>query len=343
MTKSIKTLTEAQAAQMPAWRDRWIKIGLSCDPMTARDQRESEAAIRGLYKKAGLEAPKVVIFVPSPLALRCAAGIAGGAIFATRHGFPKRSAVGSAVDSAVRSAVRSAVGSAVSDEVRFLLLCADNASWLEWGGNLWPGYMAYLTFFRDVCGLEIEAMEAFAEYEVMYSRGGFFSMHHDFVMISDRPSHIHRDAAGQLHCETGSAIGFRDGWELFFWHGMRIPESHHWIISHKDRISPETIELERNAELRRIMLEIYGFDRYGAARQARVVAEDELHGFPRRLLEFSVSGEPVRVIEVTNGSLEPDGSRRRFHLGAMPGATPAEVVAASYGIDPRRYREAVRS
>jgi hypothetical protein len=203
--------------------------------------------------------------------------------------------------------------------------------------------MAWATFFRDVCDLDIADAETFAAYEVMSSRNGAYSMHTDFAMISDRPVHIRRNAAGQLHSDAGAAIAWRDGWELFFWHGLLIPPSHHWIVTHRDRICPENIELERNAELRRVMLEIYGFDRYAAARSAKVVAADQLHGFPRRLLEIDVKGDSLRVIEVTNGSLDPDGSRRKFHLGAMRGETPHDVIAASYGIAPKHYREAVRS
>ena len=39
----------------------------------------------------------------------------------------------------------------------------------------------------------------------------------------------------------------------------------------------------------------------------------------------------------------PKPSRRKFILGAMPGDTPHEVIAASYGVKPDVYREAVRS
>lgn len=35
------------------------------------------------------------------------------------------------------------------------------------------------------------------------------------------------------------------------------------------------------------------------------------------------------------------GSRRKFHLGAMPGNTPHECVAASFGRPAGKYREAV--
>ena len=73
------------------------------------------------------------------------------------------------------------------------------------------------------------------------------------------------------------------------------------------------------------------------------IAQDRMLGTQRRLLEVNVREQRIRVIEVINGSLEPDGSRRKFHLGAMAGGTPAEVVAASYGIAPAHYREAVRS
>ena len=107
-------------------------------------------------------------------------------------------------------------------------------------------------------------------------------------------------------------------------------------------LSDEVIA-EPNAELRRVMLEVSGFEKYLTARRARVISEDQLHGFPRRLLEITVKDESIRIIEVMNGSLEPDGSRRKFHLGALGGNTPHEVVANSYGISPKHYREAVRS
>ncbi len=58
----------------------------------------------------------------------------------------------------------------------------------------------------------------------------------------------------------------------------------------------------------------------------------------------TVGNDRHRVIHVVNGSLEPDGSRREFVLGAMSGARTAhEAVAMSYGINPQHYREVVRT
>jgi hypothetical protein len=140
------------------------------------------------------------------------------------------------------------------------------------------------------------------------------------------------------------AVRFRDGWGVHAWHGLRVPTE---LIERKD-FDPEAIEKQSNAEFRRVLLERKygprtGFELYVERRDAKVIAQDELHGFPRRLLEVRVADRPIRIIEVINGSLEPDGTRRKFHLGAMRGDTPHDVVAASYGINPKIYREAVRS
>ena len=50
-----------------------------------------------------------------------------------------------------------------------------------------------------------------------------------------------------------------------------------------------------------------------------MIDKDEVFGRPRRLLELKLKGEKIRVMDVYNGSLEPDGTRRRFMLGAVAG------------------------
>jgi hypothetical protein len=179
----------------------------------------------------------------------------------------------------------------------------------------------------------------------MTESAGFYWTLDDVCFASERPSQIHRDQAGRLHCDSAPAIAYSGtGWGLYSWHGYTLPATHSWIIADKARLTPALIEAESNAELRRIMLEVYGFDRYFSERKARVVAEDtDGNGHPRRLMIAKVNGDAIRVVEVLNGSLEPDGTRRKFVLGAMPGNTPHEAIANSYGISPRHYREAVRT
>lgn len=166
----------------------------------------------------------------------------------------------------------------------------------------------------------------------------------DKAVLSERAVEIHFDAGNRLHRENDMAIKYADGWGFYSWHGYTIPDDKTWIITNKEKLNPDVIEKESNAELRRIMLEVFGFDKYLAKRKAKVVSEDvDVNGNPRRLLEMKVGNENIRVLEVTNGTVEPDGTLRKFHLGAMPGDTPHAAVAASYGFNPDVYKESVRT
>ena len=209
---------------------------------------------------------------------------------------------------------------------------------------MWAAGVDFISFFRHIAKLPLDYSK-WQHYETATEHAGFRFMHPKFCIITDFPEFIRVDAARRPHCSNGPSHRWRDGWEIFHWHGLRIPESHQWIIKHKDRLTLETIMQEKNAELRRVMLEIaLEINPEIITRNSSLIAQDELHGHPRRLLEVKIGDDRVRIFEVMNGSLEPDGTRRRFHLGAMPGNTPHEVSAASYGLNPNIYqKEAVRT
>jgi hypothetical protein len=162
-------------------------------------------------------------------------------------------------------------------------------------------------------------------------------------LVSERPAEMHFDAQRRLHCSTGMAIRFRDGWGAHAWHGRWVPAR----VMEPQHLDVRAVENETNIEWRRIMLEREygarsGFEIYLQARQPRVLAEDEVDGLPRRLLEVDAGRRVIHVVEVVNGSAESDGTRRKFYFDAR-GRTPRDVIAASYGINRAVYREAVRT
>jgi hypothetical protein len=70
MAKRINSLTYEQAAQMPAWADKWIEIGLRTG---AADRQTFEAAAKKCYEHAGVPWHNNVAWVSSPLVLALAA------------------------------------------------------------------------------------------------------------------------------------------------------------------------------------------------------------------------------------------------------------------------------
>jgi hypothetical protein len=161
------------------------------------------------------------------------------------------------------------------------------------------------------------------------------------VIVTERPSLLQRDVAHRLHSGDGAALAYSDGWSIHAWHGFRVPA---WVIEEKHKLNPKVIQEERNAELRRVMFEIYTPERYISETGAVLLSEDTNLGYPRKLYEVALGAGRARVVHLVNHSLEPDGTRREFWLGMPDDVTsPHEAVARSFGFHPEHYKEACAS
>jgi hypothetical protein len=152
------------------------------------------------------------------------------------------------------------------------------------------------------------------------------------VVICERPSRLHRDEAGRLDNGEGPALVFPDGFALYAWRGMPVPAE---FLRELTALTPERIRDEENAELRRVMLEYYGYDRYLAESGAEPVHRDETGVLWRIAL---ADDEDVVMVEVVNSTPEPDGSHRTYWLRVPPTTrTAKEGVAWTFGLDAAVY------
>lgn len=153
------------------------------------------------------------------------------------------------------------------------------------------------------------------------------------VVICERPVGVHRDEAGRLHRSDGPALAWPDGFALHAWHGMPVPAD---LIARLADVRIDDLHAEPNLELRRVLLEGYGFERYlreaGATRLQQDAAGTLWHA--------RVPGdEPLVMVEVVNATPEPDGTRRVYWLRVPPGTrTAREGVAWTFGLPADRYR-----
>jgi hypothetical protein len=133
---------------------------------------------------------------------------------------------------------------------------------------------------------------------------------------------LERDARNRLHCANGPAMRYPDGWSIYAWHGVRVPQD---LIEHPEAISVARIDSERNSEIRRVMIERFGLARYVQESGADVVCEDkDPLGFPRRLLRKPTRGNvpEITMVELTNSTPEPDGTRKKYVLCVHPELRP---------------------
>jgi hypothetical protein len=136
----------------------------------------------------------------------------------------------------------------------------------------------------------------------------------------EKPTTVSVEPAGpeervRLHCADGPALAFGDGWRVQCWHGLRIPPD---LIEKRHKLTPKQIALVPNAEIRRAAIEIYGVARYMPDAGGRVIHRDAYGTLWRR--DLGPDDEPYCAVEVLNGSLEPDGSRKTYFL-SVPRST----------------------
>lgn len=162
---------------------------------------------------------------------------------------------------------------------------------------------------------------------------GWWWPHEHLVIVSERPRELHRDELGRLHRGDGPALAFPGGFELHAWRGMPVPPG---FVASLGALSPEQIAQEENAELRRVMLEYYGFDRYLADTGA-IPRDRDTIGV---LWRIDLPGdEPLAMVEVVNATPEPDGSRRTYWLRVPPHTrTAREGIAWTFGLTAEEYQ-----
>ena len=159
----------------------------------------------------------------------------------------------------------------------------------------------------------------------------------DWAFVSAKPSCIHRDEQGRLHCETGAAVHY-EGFDVFAIHGVRVPEK---VIVAPQSLTPKEIDAEQNAEVRRVMIERYGQDHYLMESKAEEIHRDEFGVLYRKEI---AGDEALVMVKVVNSTPEPDGHFKDYFLRVPPNITSArQAVAWTFGKDAADYQPVAQS
>jgi hypothetical protein len=279
-------------------------------------------------------------------------------------GEPVTTAVGEAMPAAVDGVLGGTVSDAVWDAVRAATGGGDFVTGYRLGDALrdhWHlcqhgqhelAWNARTSFLRQL-GLEPDdqGWEEDRAFGDAHSAAGWWWPFRQFVVVADRPRVLRLEEVGRpgigshrLHCDTGPAIAWPDGWALYFWHGTPVPADlveQGWGV--------ERILAENNVEIRRCAIERLGWDRFIAHAGLHQVGPDEPDpGNPGQTLTLydvpeRVFGAPTRVLLCTNGTPERDGARRRYGLLVPPDVNdPVAAAAWTYDWPQDTYRSLAR-
>ncbi|MFD6988842.1 DUF6745 domain-containing protein [Streptomyces sp. NPDC059943] len=323
--------------------DKWRGVAAATG---AADRPAAEAGIRLAYRTAGLAEPERIVWADSPLA-----GL---------------TAVRSLTDQgrSVRDEVRTKPW---AEERRRIHDELGPAGWAEWwgvtGARLWDTTRALAERIRsgitdapttdpadlpETRQLLLDAVlgqhdaawlaafdgrgERLAGLAEVAAHAGWWWPYEKVTVVCERPVELHRDEAGRLDRGDGPALAYPDGFALYAWRGMPVPAD---FLAELTTLDPTRIRTEENAELRRVMLEYYGYDRYLAESGAEPIGKDETGILWRIAL---ADDEDVVMVEVVNSTPEPDGTSRTYWLRVPPNTrTAKEGVAWTFGLDAQAY------
>lgn len=197
------------------------------------------------------------------------------------------------------------------------------------------GWLAFYDYIFNV--LKVSEDKAMMLHIELSKCCGWFFTYEEAVYLCDKTSAANVDEEGNLHCLTGPALAFRDGNKVYSVRGVQVPEH---VIEAPETITVDEILNESNIEVRRVMMDQMGHERFMEQAKAEVLDSDtdEL-GHPRRLLKVDIEGDEAMVVcQVVNSTPEPDGSDKMYQLRVPPTITTCkEAVAWTFGIDPKDY------
>ena len=228
-----------------------------------------------------------------------------------------RDATEAATWAATEDATRDAT--APGSVVRFLLGTLGRWSRFWNAGNQWAGWASYLSFFREVAGLDLPEHARWIHYEQAAIHGGPRLMHAKFWIVADFPTRICRDPEYRSHSADGASIAWADGWAVYRWHGVDVPRE--WIEA-PSTIDPKLAITHPNAEQRRCLAEIIGWDRVLRELDARTIDTD---ADPQigELVEVTIEEEPARFLRCRCGT------GRMFAL-RVPPETASAIAAQAW-------------
>ncbi|MFD4026774.1 DUF6745 domain-containing protein [Streptomyces sp. NPDC058576] len=310
------------------------------------DRVAAEAGVRCAYRTAGLAEPDRIIWAPSPRAAvetvekLTDAGRSVREEVRTRPWAEERRRMYDELGPAGWSALWSATGAqlwettaALAERIRTGVV-ADLAPRPEDEGAVRLVLLDAVLGQHDAAWLAAfdgrgDRLTGLAE---VARNAGWWWPYERAVVITERPDVLHRDEAGRLDHGEGPALAYGDGFALHAWRGMPVPAA---FLAELSALTPERIRAEENAELRRVMLEYYGYDRYLTESGAEPVHRDETGILWRIALD---GDEDVVMVEVVNSTPEPDGTYRTYWLRVPPATrTAKDGVAWTFGLEGAVY------
>ncbi|MFN6463460.1 MAG: DUF6745 domain-containing protein [Nostoc sp. DedVER02] len=192
-------------------------------------------------------------------------------------------------------------------------------------------WMTGFDFFVSVLNIDHPQQE-WKVFQSLIQECGWLFAYDDICIICDRPLHLRFDNENRLHAEGEPAIEFTDGYSLYSYHGVTLPEKYGKI--HPQQWQSRWLLTEENAELRRVLIQGIGYARISQELQA--IELDNWQEYTLLKIDADVDEEPIYLLKMTCPSTS------FIHALRVPPnmKSAREAIGwVNWGVDPEEFGE----
>ncbi|MDB9513243.1 hypothetical protein PN499_18785 [Kamptonema animale CS-326] len=132
-------------------------------------------------------------------------------------------------------------------------------------------------------------------YQGLVKECGLIIMLEKTCIICDRPRILCFDNQHRLHAEGTPAIQFADGYSLYSYHGVTLPEKYGKL--HPHQWQSQWLLEEENAELRRVLIQGIGYSRI--CQELEAVELDTWREYSLLRIDKNIDLEPINMLKMT--------------------------------------------
>ncbi len=125
--------------------------------------------------------------------------------------------------------------------------------------ELWTGYGSFLDFCISVLNLPHSYGRNWLIFQSIVQDCGWIYPYDKVCVVCEKPITLSIDSNYRLHAEAKPAVRFSDGFSIYAYHGVILPEWYGFL--HPYQWQSQWVLKEHNAEVRRVLIQGIGYDR----------------------------------------------------------------------------------
>jgi hypothetical protein len=334
----IKKLTPEQEALLPVIREKWKGIALSTERI---DRQKATVAVTVAYRVLNLNQPEI-LFVDSPLAavnfLESQPKSALGKVLMSELLNQLSKQLDCQIDWKTDSQLLDQIDSLASlprcqlkQELTSKLKCQEEGNLVY--DCIHAGVCLCIASQMDFCISVLNLaheQNAWLAYKSLMSEGGYIFAFEKMCLVSDRPIKYSIDSEERLHAEAEPAIEFSDGFfRKYVYHGVEIPEKYGKL--HPHQWQAQWLLEEKNAEVRRLLIQEIGYDRICTELEAQQLDSEREYTL-LRIDDADV--EPMYLLKMTCPST---GFIHALRVPPNISSAREAIRWVNWGIDPLEF------